>query len=338
MTLGISGYGVAIPRLRIKREDYAKAWGSFAAAGVNEKAVTSFDEDILTLAEKVSHRALESVPLPADRVTRFAFASTTPPYTEKLLSGTVLVGLGASGEIFATDHTSSTRAGTEALLAGFEHLAARPDGNALVAAADAPRASMWDSIEHAMGSGAAAFVLSGFALVAEFEGSASYVSEYFGERFRPREEGQTRDLNVKKFSEGSFVTNTTRAASALMKQLGRKPEDYAHVVVQQPDARAPTSVAAKLGFQDVQLAAGMVAVNLGDLGAASTPMGLAAALEVSKPGDRILVVSYGSGAGSDALSFRVVSDRRPAFTVSKEAGRKEYVDYVQYLKLKGAIR
>ncbi len=338
MVLGISGYGVAIPRLRIKREDYAKAWGSFSAAGVNEKAVAGFDEDMLTLATKVSMRALESVPMAPAKITRFAFASTTPPYTEKLLSGTILVGLGAPGETYASDHTSSTRAGTEALLAGFEHLAGNPGGIALVAAADAPQASMWDPIEHGMGSGAAAFVLSGFATIAELEGSASFVSEYFGERFRPREEGQTRDLNVKKFSEGSFLTNTTKAATALMTKLNRKPEDYAHVVIQQPDARAPASAAGRLGFQDPQLAAGMISVNLGDLGAASVPMGLAAALDVSKVGDRILVVSYGSGAGSDALSFKVISDRKPAFTVSKESARKEYIDYVQYLKLKGAIR
>ena len=338
MVLGISGYGVAVPRLRIKREDYAKAWGSFSAAGVNEKAVAGFDEDMLTLATKVSTRALESVPLKADKITRFAFASTTPPYTEKLLSGTILAGLGAPGETYTTDHTSSTRAGTEALLAGFEHLAGNPGGNALVAAAEAPQASMWDPIEHGMGSGAVGFVLSGFATLAEFEGSASVVSEHFGERFRPREEQVTRDLNVKKFSEGSFVSNTTRAASALMKKLGRKPEDYAHAVFQQPDARAPASAAAKLGFQDPQLAAGMVSVNLGDLGAASVPMGLAAVLEAAKVGDRILAVSYGSGAGADALSFKVVSDRKPAFPLSKEAARKEYIDYVQYLKLKGAIR
>ncbi len=338
MTLGISGYGVAIPRLRIKREDYAKAWGSFSAAGVDEKSVAGFDEDNLTLGAKVAQRALDAVPLKAEKISRFAFASTTPPYTEKVLSGTILAGLGAPGETYSTDHTSSTRAGTEALLAGFEHLGANPGGYALVAAADAPQASMWDPIEHAMGSGAAAFVLSGFAQIAELEGSASFVSEYFGERFRPREEQVTRDLNVKKFSEGSFVTNTTRAASALMKRLGRKPEDYAHVVIQQPDARAPGSVAAKLGFQDPQLAAGLISAKLGDLGAASAPMGLAAALEASKPGDRILVVSYGSGAGSDALSFTVVSDRRPAFTVSAESARKEYIDYVQYLKLRGAIR
>ena len=79
MTVGISGYGVYIPRLRIKREEYSKAWGSFAAAGVSEKAVLGFDEDALTAASKVARRALESVPMPADKVTRFALASTSAP-------------------------------------------------------------------------------------------------------------------------------------------------------------------------------------------------------------------------------------------------------------------
>lgn len=338
MAMGISGYGVAIPRLRIKREDYAKAWGSFSAAGVNEKAVAGFDEDMLTLATKVCRRALESVPLGPEAISRFAFASTTPPYTEKILSGTILMGLGAPNETYATDHTTSTRAGTEALLAGFEHLRGNTGGRALVAIADAPQASMWDSLEHGMGAGAAGFVLSSDHLLAELEGHASYVSEHFGERFRPREEQQTRDLNVKKFSESSFVANTTRAASALMKSLGRKPEDYAHVVFQQPDARLPAAAAAKLGFQDPQLAVGLVSVFLGDLGAASTPVGLAGVLDAAKVGDRVLVVSYGSGAGSDALSFRIVSDRKAPFSVAKEGARKEYIDYVQYLKIKGAIR
>jgi hydroxymethylglutaryl-CoA synthase len=68
------------------------------------------------------------------------------------------------------------------------------------------------------------------------------------------------------------------------------------------------------------------------------PVGLAAALDVAKPGERILLVSYGSGAGSDALSFRVIAERKSLFPVQAEAAKKEYVDYVQYLKLKGAIK
>ncbi len=337
MAIGISGYGVYIPRLRIKKDEYAKAWGSFAAPGVDEKSVMGFDEDVLTFASKVSKRALESVPLPPDKVSRFALASTSAPYVEKLLSGTILVSVGVPNSAFTSDHTTSTRAGTEAMLAGFEHVSANQGGSALVVAADAPSASMWSTMEHALGAGAAGFVLSSDNLIAELEGSASYASEYCGERFQPREDSLLHDLNVKKFTEGSLMTNTTKAGGALLKKLGRKPEEYQHVVIQQPDARVPASVAARMGFTDAQLASGLVAKYLGDLGSASTPIGLVSVLESAKAGDTIMVISYGSGAGSDALSFKVVGDRKATVGLKDQADRKEYIDYVKYLKLKGAI-
>ena len=337
MAVGISGYGVYVPKFRIKREDYAKAWGSFSAAGVGEKAVMGFDEDVLTAAAKVSKRALESVPMTPDKVTRFALASTTPPYVEKLLSGTIMVSVGIPNQALSSDHITSTRAGTEAMLSGFEHVRANPKGVALVAAADAPAASMWDSIEHALGAGAAAYTLSSENLIAELEGHESYASEYFGERFKPREDGLLHDLNVKKFSESSLIANTTSAGNALMKRLNRKPEEYQHVVIQQPDARVPVSVGGKMMFQEPQLAAGLTSKLVGDLGAASTPVSLAAVLDLAKVGDKILVISYGSGAGSDALSFRIVSDRKATVRFQQEVDRKEYIDYIKYLKLKGAI-
>ncbi len=338
MAIGISGYGAYIPRLRIKREDYVKAWGSFAAAGVNEKAVMSLDEDALTSAAKVSKRALESVPMGPEKVSRFAIASTSAPYIEKLLSGTVMVSIGIPQTTFSSDHTTSSRAGTEALIACFEHVRGNPAGHALVAAADAPRASMWNTVEHGLGAGAAAFVLSGENLIAELEGTASYASEHFGERFRSSDDELIHDLNVKKFFEASLISNTTKAAGTLMKKLDRKPEDYQHVVIQQPDAKVPASIGGKLGFTDAHLVSSGVSKSVGDIGAASAPVALAAALDAAKVGDRILVISYGSGAGSDALSFKVVGERKATPSVQAQIDKKEYVDYVQYLKLKGAIK
>jgi hydroxymethylglutaryl-CoA synthase len=337
VAIGISGYGVYIPKFRIKREEYTKAWGLFSAAGVNEKSVMGFDEDVLTFAVKVSKRALESVPVTPEKISRFALASTSAPYVEKLLSGTVLVSVGIPNTSFSSDHTTSTRAGTEALIAGFEHVRANPGGNALVAAADAPKASMWDSIEHQLGAGSAGFVLSNDNLIAELEGHTSYASEYFGERFKPRDDSLLHDINVKKFAEGSLITNTTKAGNALLKKLNRKPEEYQHVVIQQPDARVPATVSARMNFTDPQLAAGLISKVLGDLGAASVPVALAAALDAAKVGDKIMVISYGSGAGSDALSFKVVGDRKAVPRFQAEVDRKEYIDYVKYLKIKGAI-
>ena len=315
-----------------------KAWGSFAAAGVEEKSVLGYDEDMLTLAAKAARRALETAGLAADRVTRFAFASTTPPYGEKLLASSLVANLGLPADAFVSDHTTSTRAGTEALLVAAEHLASNPSGQALVAVADAPLASLWDPLDHGLGAGAAAFVLTATPGIAELEGHASRVAEHFGERFRGREDDRLRDLGVRKFSESSFVSATTGAASALLKALDRSAAEYAHVVIQQPDARLPGAVAAALGLAEGALAAGLISKYLGDLGAASALVGLAAALDVASRNNRILVVSYGSGAGSDALAFRVVGDRRPAVGVRKESDRKEYVDYVQYAKLRHGLR
>jgi len=337
MAIGISGYAAYIPKLRIKKEEYAKAWGSFAAAGVAEKSVMGFDEDVLTSAAKVSKRALESVPMPPEKVSGFALASTAAPYVEKLLSGTVIVSVGIPGTAFCTDHTSSTRAGTEAMISALEHMMANSSNRAVVACADAPTASMWDSLEHPMGAGAAAFVLSNEDLIAEVEAYACSASEYLGERFKPKGDEMLHDLNVKKYEEGSLLTNTLKSGNAILKMLNRKPEEYQHVVIQQPDARVPSTVAARMGFTDVQLVAGLVSKSVGDLGAASTAVGLAAALDAAKMGDKIMVISYGSGAASDALSLKVVSDRKSAFKVQAELDRKEYIDYIKYLKIKGAI-
>ncbi len=271
-------------------------------------------------------------------MSRCALASTTPPYGEKLLSSSLVTGLGLPNDILVSDHTTSTRAGTEALLACVEHLAANPDGHALVAVADAPIASLLDPLEHGLGAGAAAFVLSTNGSIASIEGHASHVIEHFGERFRGPEEDRLHDLGIRKFSEESYLSATAGAAGTLLSQLRRKPGDFVHAVLQQPDARLPGIASAKIGLSNHQLVAGLVSAYLGDLGAASTLVGLAAVLDVAKRNDTVLAISYGSGAGSDAIALRVAGDRRPSVSVRAEAARKDYLDYLQYAKLRRALR
>jgi hydroxymethylglutaryl-CoA synthase len=338
MPIGISGYGVAIPRFRIRGEEYVKAWGSFAAADVEEKSVLGYDEDMITLGAKAARRALESGGTSPDGVSRLAFASTTPPYGEKLLSSTFVSALGLPQGVFSSDHTTSTRAGTEAFIASLEHLAANPRGRSLVIVADAPMASLADPLEHAFGAGAAAFLLQGSPQIAAVEGHASVAMEHFGERFRAPEDERLTDLGIRRFSEDSYLSATVGAATQLMSASGTKAGDFEHAVLQQPDGRLPVLAAARIGLAKSQLAAGLVAPYLGDLGAGSTLVGLAAALDVAKRDARVLVVSYGSGAGSDAISFRVAGDRRPSVGVRADASRKEYLTFVQYAKLRRAIR
>lgn len=336
MAVSILGCGVAVPKRRIKREEYVKAWGSFSAAGVNEKAVLGFDEDVLTLGAKAGRRALESSGLPAGDIRHLAFASTTPPYTEKLLGATVVASLGLSPGTFCTDHITSTRAGSEAFLSAAASVAAA-SGAALVIASDAPKASVRDPLEHPMGAGAAAFVLHAGTGPVTLEGSASQVAEYLGERFRAADEPLTKDLQLRRYSEDAFLTTTGGAAQRLLRQLGRTVGDFAHIIIQQPDGRLPKSAAGRLGAKDPQLAAGLLVTSTGDTGAASSLLGLAAALDVAKAQERVLVVSYGSGAGSDALALIVNGTNPPRPGVTRALEAREYIDYLQYLKLKDAL-
>ena len=87
--------------------------------------------------------------------------------------------------------------------------------------------------------------------------------------------------------------------------MGTKPEDYTYVVFHQPNVKFPQRAAQMLGFKPEQYKVGLLVNDIGNTYAGSSLIGLTAILDVAKPGDRVLEVSFGSGAGSDAFSLRV---------------------------------
>ena len=81
--------------------------------------------------------------------------------------------------------------------------------------------------------------------------------------------------------------------------------------------------------------------KFGNTYSGSSPVGLAAVLDIAKPEERILVTSYGSGAGSDAYLLRTTSQlldkrSRQKMNVKFQAENPflEYVDYTTYRRLK----
>ena len=71
-------------------------------------------------------------------------------------------------------------------------------------------------------------------------------------------------------------------------------------------------------------------------------IGLTRVLDIAKPGSKIFVVAYGSGAGSDAFSITVedeIENRRGEVpTVDDYIARKTYVDYATYAKYRRKIK
>lgn len=65
-------------------------------------------------------------------------------------------------------------------------------------------------------------------------------------------------------------------------------------------------------------------------------------LDIAKPGERILLVSFGSGAGSDALDMRVsekIGERQgKAPTTQAYIDRRVEIDYALYARYRGILQ
>jgi hydroxymethylglutaryl-CoA synthase len=98
----------------------------------------------------------------------------------------------------------------------------------------------------------------------------------------------------------------------------------------------PQRAAQMLGFTPEQIAAGLLVNEIGNTYAGSCMIGLTAILDEAKPGDRILMVSFGSGAGSDAFSITVtgqIASRQKLATKTRDyVARRVQIDYATYAR------
>lgn len=338
---GIVGYGVYIPRYRIKSDEYVKSWGVFAAPGIKEKAVAGFDEDPITMAIEASINAINYARIEPNDLDCVYFASSSPPYAEKLMASTISTAIGVSPSVVTSDFTSSTKAGTTAILSALDFVTSGRGSLALVAAADCPRADFKDFIEHRLGSGAVAFIIGKKDVVAVIEDFYSASVEFFGDQFRRSGEETIRDLAIRSYRKLVLNHVLTACVRKILEKTGKKTGDYKYVIFQQFDGRIPVEVALKLGFKSEQVTPTLLCTKVGDTGSASCLISLASILDIAKPNERILVASYGAGAGSDALSLMATENiekkRKNFLTVKDYLEDKEYVNYLTYLKFKRGI-
>ncbi|HUN24558.1 MAG TPA: hydroxymethylglutaryl-CoA synthase, partial [Anaerolineales bacterium] len=141
--------------------------------------------------------------------------------------------------------------------------------------------------------------------------------------------------------EPAYFKHVTGAASALMEGLGTKPSDYNYAVFHQPNAKFPQRAAKLLGFKNEQIETGLLVPVIGNTYAGAAMIGLSAVLDVAQPGERILCVSFGSGAGSDAFQLQV-TDRLPhaqrlAPTTREYIARRVEIDYATYTRYRGKL-
>ena len=338
MKVGIIGYGCYIPYHRVEAELVAKEnrhdWKKVGQSlGVIEKAVPARDEDAVTFAIHAARNALARAGILPSALGVVYVGSESHPYAVKPAASIVGAALGLDMYYSAADFEFACKAGTAALQAAFAQVRGNFAEYALALGTDTAQAARGDILEYTSGAAAAAFIVgSGEGVVASLDATLSLSTDTpdFWRRGL-----QKFPAHVGRFTaEPGYFAHVQMTTQAILKKTGFQPADFAHVIFHQPNMRFPVSVAHKLGFTPAQFDAGLLVKQVGNSYSASSLLGLSAVLDNAKPGQKILLVSYGSGSGCDAFVFtateRLLAVQSAATKTLTYVQRKNYISYSQY--------
>jgi 3-hydroxy-3-methylglutaryl CoA synthase len=317
--VGIVDYDAYVPRYRISADAYADAWGR-CAARIDEKRVSAFDEDVVTMG-------LEAIRgVDTDDAKTLTLASTSWPQPGTTASGPFVTATDLPTTSRAFEFGTSWRAGLEALEVALEY----SPGVAVVA--DAPRADPSEDADHLLGDGAAAFRTgTGERCAVELLASSHVTGAQLPGTFES-DDGVT-DLSIGQYDADAYADAVGGAIRGVLEAHDLDVSDVTHAVLPQDDVKTAWRTGKGLGFSTDQLAAGFLVKRLGFAGAAATPLGLAAALDESEPGDRLVVASYGAGHGAIALLFEAGEGVDASHAgVQSQLENGEQLTYVEYLK------
>jgi hydroxymethylglutaryl-CoA synthase len=342
---GIVGYGIYIPSYRIKVEEIAKIWGDDPEAiskglVVQEKSVPAPDEDTTTISVEASRHALARAMIDPQKIGAIYVGSESHPYAVKPTSTIVAEAIDAAPHLTAADLEFACKAGTAGMQICMGLVDSRIVDYGLAVGADTSQGAPGDALEYTASAGGAAYIIGKENTIADFEGTYSFTTDtpdFY------RREGKPYPRHGGRFTgEPAYFKHVISATQGFFDKMGTEAKDYDHVVFHQPNGKFYLKAAKKLGFSNEQSKTGLLTPFIGNTYSGATPLGLAAILDIAKPGDRVLAVSYGSGAGSDAFSLTVndnIEERRDnAPKVAEMIAKKNYVDYATYAKYKGKIR
>jgi len=338
---GIIGYGAYVPRYRLPGTEVSRVWeGGKGGGPVKEKAVAGLDEDVITMSIEAARNALSRARIDPAELRAVWIGSESHPYAVKPSSTVVAEAIGAGPSIQAADWEFACKAGTEALVASIALVGSGMADYALAIGMDTAQGKPGDQLEYTAASGGAAYIVGpAEQALAVFQGSYSYVSDT--PDFWRRAEQKYPEHGQRFTGEPAYFKHITEAGQGLMEEMGSSPADYTYAVFHQPNAKFPQRAAQLLGFNDAQIKTGLLSPVIGNTYAGASMVGLSAVLDEAKPGDRILVVSFGSGAGSDAFDILVTGqiEGKPGLAPRTQdyIARRSEIDYATYARYRGIL-
>jgi hydroxymethylglutaryl-CoA synthase len=339
--VGITGYGAYIPRYRLPATEISRVWlGEPLPGPVKEKAVAGIDEDVITMSIEAARNALARAAIDPQALRAVWVGSESHPYAVKPSGTIVAEAIGASEHIQAADWEFACKAGTEAMVAAMGLVGSHMADYALAIGMDTAQAKPGDALEYTASSGGAAYIVGPAEdALATIDAHYSFVTDTpdFWRRAH-----QIYPEHGQRFTgEPAYFNHILSASQTLLDEMGFTAADFKYAIFHQPNEKFPARVAKQLGFTPDQIKDGLLSPVIGNTYAGAGLVGLTAVLDKAEPGDRILLTSYGSGAGSDAF----VLTAQPALLTRRDAApstqayiaRRTEIDYATYARLRGKI-
>jgi hydroxymethylglutaryl-CoA synthase len=339
--VGIIGYGAYIPRYRLPASEVARVWKEgIGGLPIKEKAVAGLDEDVITMSIEAARNALARAAINPSSIRAVWVGSESHPYAVKPTSTVVAEAIGATPHTLAADWEFACKAGTEAVQAAVGFVGSRMAEYALAIGMDTAQGRPGDALEYTAAAGGAAYILGPEdQALAVIEGSYSFATDT--PDFWRRSDEKYPSHGERFTGEPAYFKHITAAAEELMQSMGTTAADFTFAVFHQPNTKFPQRVAKSLGFSSEQIEDGLLVSQIGNVYAGSALLGLTAILDIAQPGDRILLVSYGSGAGSDAISLHTTEallERKDRARCTQDyIARRTEIDYATYARYRGKL-
>lgn len=338
--VGIIGYGAYVPRYRIRTAEIARVWHGEGAGPVKEKSVPGLDEDTITMSIEAGRNALSRAKIDPASLRAVWIGSESHPYAVKPSGTIVAEALGAGNSISAADFEFACKAGTEALVAGIGFVGSGMGDYVMVIGMDTAQGKPGDVLEYTAAAGGAALILGAATeSCAAIESAYSFVSDT--PDFWRRQTAKYPEHAQRFTGEPAYFNHIEHALHTYFEETGTTAKDYTYVVFHQPNAKFPQKIAKESGFTPEQLSPGLLSPVIGNTYSGAVLLGLCATLDIARPGDRILAVSFGSGAGADAFSLIVTEkiDAVRSLAPSTQAylRRRTEIDYATYARCREKI-
>lgn len=324
---------MSVPSTRITVEEIATSRGEDGKAisksiGVVQKSVPDTGEDAFTLAYEAGKQAIETTNVTPTQISAVFVGSESHPYAVKPTSGMVAAALGLDPFCHSADLEFACKAGTASMQIIDAMVRAGQIQYGLAIGSDTAQSKPGDALEYTAAAGAAAMLLgpaNDKRALCRIEKTISFTTDT-PDFWRPN--GAEYPSHGGRFTgEPGYFSHVRTTICAMLETAQIQPQEIDHVILHMPNGKFPARMAKECGFSTEQMEHGFIVRDIGNTYSACSLLGLAHVLQKAEKAQKILLVSYGSGAGCDAFLLTMLRKGTPLPPNPTETA---YVTYSQY--------